>query len=326
MAYRILSLDGGGLRGQWAATILRRLDEALPDLLDKIDLFAGASIGAVLALALAGGYKPHQLEAMFLKYGPQVFQPSRPRIPTKLRRFYRSGYSTISLNRLLEEYFGDTKLGGLSKHVVVPVFKLDNPESERSHRSWKPVVFHNYRRRTDNHCQMPVSQVVLCATATPTIFPSVDGYVDGGLVANNPSMIALTHLQEKRYCEFGRRNVEDIVLFSIGTGCEPQYIDEQRVDWGYIQWMRHLIDLMNSGSIQLVDQQCRQILDGGYHRLCPALPKKIHAYDTTKLEMLKNLAESVDLTQTICWLKENYLDHQPDQFDTPPYAVAALVQ
>jgi len=42
--------------------------------------------------------------------------------------------------------------------------------------------------------------------------------------------------------------------------------------------------------------------------------------------MLKNLAESVDLTQTICWLKENYLDHQPDQFDTPPYAVAALVQ
>ena len=77
MTYRILSLDGGGVRGQWATTILKRLEEALPGWTDEVDLIVGTSIGAVLALGLASGYKADQLDAMFYRYGPHLFQPHR---------------------------------------------------------------------------------------------------------------------------------------------------------------------------------------------------------------------------------------------------------
>lgn len=308
MTTLILSMDGGGIRAQWGATILRRLDEALPGWIDVVEIFAGASIGGIMALALANGYKADLVEEMFNRYGRKIFRPSSSIIPTKLHRYFRAGYSTDNLNRLLDEFFGNIKLGDINKRVIVPAFKLDHLEAESSQRRWRPVIFHNDACRSDNHCQTSVRQVMLFATATPTIFPSVEGYVDGGLVANNPSMLALTHLQGERYRANDQPAADSIALLSIGTGYGPQYIEEKTVDWGIIQWQKHLLDLMNGGSIQLVDQQCRLILEKGYHRLCPALTVKINANDESKLDLLKNLAEAVDLRPTISWLQANCLN------------------
>jgi patatin-like phospholipase/acyl hydrolase len=322
MTYRILSLDGGGVRGQWATTILRRLEEALPGWIDEANLFAGASIGAVLALGLANGYKADQLEAMFYRYGPYLFQPSSSRIPTRLKRYFRAGYSAVPLNRLLDDFCGDARLGDLRKHVIIPAFKLDNEAANPSIRGWEPTVFHNFGSQKDAHCQIAIRQVILRATATPTIFPSVDGYVDGGIVANNPSMIALAHIQGRRCRCNGRSGAQDIVLLSIGTGYEPRHIEEERNDWGYIQWQKHLLDLITTGSMQLVDRQCRQFLGKRYRRLCPALTRKVHAFDISKLEMLIGLAESVDLSQTISWLRMYWLDHMPGQQVKPTTSVS----
>ena len=51
--YHILSIDGGGVRGLVACVILERLEAAHPGFLDQVDLFAGTSTGAIVALGMA---------------------------------------------------------------------------------------------------------------------------------------------------------------------------------------------------------------------------------------------------------------------------------
>lgn len=310
MSYRILSFDGGGIRGQFVTTILRRIEEAFPGWSEAADLLAGASIGAVFALGLAIGHKPDQLDALFRQYGPHLFKPPNPRVPIRLRRLFRAGYSAEPLKELLRRFCGDARLGELSRWVVIPSFKLDSGQSAGEDRRWEPEIFHNFRTAPQDHRQLTVSQVILRATATPTLFPSIEGYVDGGLVANNPSMVALAHLNEA--LTTSQRHVDNrVAMFSIGTGLVQSYIEQSRNDWGYIQWQKHIVHLMNSGSIQLVDRQCRQFLKERYHRLCPALPEDIPAADKDKRDLLIDMAEAVDLSHTLTWLRENWLVHAP---------------
>jgi hypothetical protein len=141
----------------------------------------------------------------------------------------------------------------------------------------------------------------------PTILPAVDGYVDGALVASNPSLVALTVAR----CRGGHQNGQsadgDIRLLSIGTGYVPRHIAGKRRDWGYVQWQKHLYDIVASGSAQLVDYLCRQSLDGHYHRLNTSLPERIRPYDDGKLALMFELGASADLSQTITWLERNWL-------------------
>jgi patatin-like phospholipase/acyl hydrolase len=311
MAYRILSFDGGGIRGQYVTTILRRIEEAFPGWSDAADLLAGTSIGAVLALGLAIGHKPDQLDELFRQHSPDLFQPPKARMPARIRRTIRAAYSSAPLKAILKEFCGDTRLANLARWVVIPAFKLDGGRSAGDNRCWKPVIFHNFRSGEHDYSRLTVSQVILRATATPTLFPSVEGYVDGGLVANNPSMVALAQLREAVARDKDPSVDQEVVLFSFGTGYVQRYIEQKRADWGLLQWQRYIVDLMNGGSIQLVDRQCRQLLRERYYRLCPTLPEKIEATEDGKRELLVEMAEAVDLSQTLAWLKEYWLDRQP---------------
>ena len=71
--YRILSLDGGGIRGVLTARLLERLAAAHPEFLPSVDLFAGTSTGALLAVALAKGRTPAELVQLYRKNGPRIF-------------------------------------------------------------------------------------------------------------------------------------------------------------------------------------------------------------------------------------------------------------
>jgi len=67
--YRILSLDGGGIRGYLTILLLERLEEKCPGFLEQIDLFAGASTGSIIALALAHGKSPTEVRKLYERYG-----------------------------------------------------------------------------------------------------------------------------------------------------------------------------------------------------------------------------------------------------------------
>jgi len=241
--YRILSLDGGGIRGVVQAVLIERLNAApgLDGWLERVDLIAGSSTGALIALGLAMGLDIRTLRALYETRGERIFDDSWVDDLADLGTFVGADYGTEGLEKALKETFGETTLSGLGRRVLSPTFDLDNEDEAPERRTWKPKLFHNFPGR-DSDGAFPAYQVGLYACAAPTYFPSVDGYIDGGVFANNPSMCALAQSQglpRSRRPDLGRT-----LLFSLGSGTALTFIPGKRLDWGLAQCARHLVDLM----------------------------------------------------------------------------------
>src|SRR5271156_3478978 len=146
--FRILSCDGGGIRGVLTAVLLNRLSAAYPALLQDrpgaITMFAGTSTGGILALGLAAGLTPTQIRDLYVVNGKLIFDSSWSRDVVELGGISGSKYDNVNLKQILNETFGATKLSGLKPRVLIPSFSLDNQSSDPSSRTWNPKFFHNF--------------------------------------------------------------------------------------------------------------------------------------------------------------------------------------
>jgi len=185
--------------------------------------------------------------------------------------------------------------------VLVSAFDLDNePQNPHARRTWKPKFFHNFPG-TETDGGECVVDVALRATAAPTYFPVYQGYVDGGVVAMNPSMCALAQALD---APTGGQRLDDVALLSVGTGRTSCFLPVSNADWGWAQWANPLIHIaFGEGNRSVADYQCRRLLGERYHRLDPILPEVIGLDDYEQVDRLKDLARSVDLTATLDWLK-----------------------
>jgi patatin-like phospholipase/acyl hydrolase len=214
-------------------------------------------------------------------------------------------YGNENLGQALTEQFGDQTLGELSKKVLVSTFDLDNEATEPGQiRTWKAKFFHNYPGPDSDGGESMVD-VAIRTSAAPVYFPVYQGYIDGGVVANNPSMCALA---QALHGSTGGQRLQDIALLSLGTGRTPVYLEAENADWGWVQWAKdlRLIGVMLDGSIGLADYQCRQVLDEQYHRLNPSLPTNITMDDVQEIPVLEQVADEADLTATIDWLVQYF--------------------
>jgi patatin-like phospholipase/acyl hydrolase len=301
--YRILSLDGGGIRGLMTIVLLRRLEEEVPGWLDQVDLIAGTSTGATIAIGLADGATTDELNRLYYQLGSSVFKDSRPGRYLRFRKFIRADYDSEDFAVHLKEALGDKRLSDLRKKILITAFDLDNEHDDAAKRCWETKFFHNLGSGDGNE-DVEAYKAALYSCATPVYFPSVDGYVDGAVTTQNPSLAALAHARDESLGEVERPAFENIVLLSIGTGKAPHFISGQRLDWGYAQWTRVMVDMMLEGSVDLVDRICRPLLGGHYHRLCPRLPHMIHADEWRRRDELVDLGEEVDLQETVDWLRQ----------------------
>lgn len=196
--YRILSLDGGGIRGLITAILLMRLEKerGLAGWLERADLMAGTSTGGLIALALARGLGLPAIRALYEDKADAIFDDSWLDNVKNLGTILGAQYSTGNLKRELQRLFGKTRLRDLRKRVLVTAFDLDNEDPKPERRRWKPKLFHNFPG-ADSDGAMRAWQVGLYTSAAPTYFPTVDGYVDGGVFAINPSMCALAQSQDR---------------------------------------------------------------------------------------------------------------------------------
>ena len=202
--YRILSVDGGGIRGVIAAQILVMLEKENPGFLENIDLFAGTSTGSIIAGFLAAGKSPQDLLDIYTTYGSQIFVPAHKDDLLHLH----AKYSTEKLTELMQKIGppGNPTLSQLKKKVVIPSVKLNNEQTG----SWDPVTFDNFE-----YSDLPLLDAMLRSSAAPTYFPSYQGYVDGGMAATNPSMIAIAAAVDVKK---GGKQPEQIHMLSLGTG------------------------------------------------------------------------------------------------------------
>lgn len=303
--YHILSLDGGGIRGVLTAALLERLETAQPGWMDKIDLIAGTSTGGILALALASGMTPTQARQLYESLGSHVFEKNVLHTLVDLNTMIGADYENGPLKEELTRQFGDLTLAELPKKVIISSFDLDfTPPDPRNPRMWKAKFFENFPGPGSDGPQRVVD-VALRTSAAPTYFPIYQGYVDGGVVANNPSMCALAQALD---ASTGGHSLREISLLSISTGLNPHFVPELDAAWGVVQWVPHLINLMLEGSVGLADYQCRQVLGPRYLRLNPILPAEVPLDHVDQIPLLKEVAASAEISGAVAFLKKYYTD------------------
>jgi uncharacterized protein len=301
--YRILSIDGGGIRGILTAVLLERLEASHPGFLDQIDLFTGTSTGGLLALGLAYGLEPEEAREIYEDWGDRVFHRSWIDRLRSLGSLIGARYTFSGLKTALEFYFGDLTLGDLHRRVLVSSFDLDClPPDPYTPRSWKAKFFHNFPGPGSDSGESVVD-VGIRTSAAPTYFPIYQGFIDGGVVVNNPAMSGLA---QALHTPTGGQEMSNLILLSLGTGINPRYIASQDGNWGLLQWAPQLVNLMLEGGAGVVDYQCRQILDERYMRANPILPRPIGMDAVDQIDLLKQVANECDLTKVIGFVKRYF--------------------
>ena len=306
--YRILSLDGGGIRGLMTSILLERLEAARPGMVAQTDLIAGTSIGGILALSLAAGFSAAEVTHSFEVSGTAVFPP--PSLDAEQAPGETAAlYANDNLKAALTAIFGDRTLADLSKKVLIAAFDLDSEAKSGLGRirTWKPKFFHNFPGPGSDGDEKIVD-VALRTSAAPIYFPIYQGYVDGGVVAKNPAMCALAQAID---AEAGRQSLTDIVLLSIGTGQNADFLAADVTNdgnWGMTQWSTdtRLLDVTWGNDVSLVDYQCRRFLGKRYHRLDPILSESIHLDDFAQLRRLVAVARQEDLADAVAWLQRYF--------------------
>lgn len=299
--YLILSLDGGGVRGALQARILDRLQQMMP-FLDKVQMIAGSSIGAINGLCLAAGSAPQDLVGMYSTRGGEIFEKRDwwDTIAGPGDELYRANYDNDGLVSAVEDMLEEKTLSDLDKKVVVTAFDLDNLDEQSKanatrvyrRRHWKPKIFHNYDTEGNDGQELALD-VALRTSAAPTYFPSHQGYIDGGIVANNPATCAIGRAVKSGI------PLERIVMISIGTGTAPTYVEGDRLDWGYKQWVPKLLPLIMDGMVGIPDYICEQLLPNRYVRIHPFLPEEVELDDVDRIDDLIEWADDVDLRRAV---------------------------
>lgn len=211
--FRILALDGGGLRGTFTAAVLAKWDDMIKsgggnDLVKHFDLVAGTSTGAILAIGLALGLKPLQILEFYRMQGPKIFPKDR-----SLRHWLTSKYKSQTLRSTLESILGTRKLSEESLcRLVIPTVRATHGKSEAI------VTAHSADRTAFK--DMSAVDAALASSAAPTYFDeaqyegpvTVERFLDGGVWANNPVLPAIAEAVRHLKVPLDR-----IDVLSVGT-------------------------------------------------------------------------------------------------------------
>ena len=299
--FKIMTFDGGGVRGLLTTVLLERLSTLRDGLLTDVSLFAGTSIGGIIALAMAAGMPPADLRKLLLAQATALLTDSaRPPGGAK-----KAHYDSWQLEQTLTQLFGaKTQLGDLPAPVMVVAYQLDSGLSASGAiRRNQPVFFHNLNADSARHT---IVDAAMATSAYPVFFPVYKGYIDGGVAVVNPAMSALAMALDPAYAD---RKLEDITLLSVSTGHGPGHIDSSDGgDWGWEQWSQNyrILTATVGTDGDVVDYQCQQLLRARYHRLDPLLPKSIAFNDVFALPELLQTAMQVNIDDSERWLQAHW--------------------
>lgn len=266
--FRALCLDGGGYLGLAAAAFLAELERHFEfKAADHFDLFCGTSTGGIIALALASGKSAAEVVTLYEELGGAVFPQRFGRLSRArrwVRRLYRAKWRNEPLMVALNDAFGDLTLGSLTdrgRWVVVPALCLTNG---------KPRLFktNHHPDRLTAHAGYLLRDVALATAAAPTYFPPVtltnpgnsakETFVDGGLFANNPALIA--YAEARKYLEVEASQVR-ILSVSPPRNIRVENVGLHSCTRGIKQWAIPLADLFVQGSVDLPHFTVRCLFD-----------------------------------------------------------------
>ncbi|MDE2686444.1 MAG: CBASS cGAMP-activated phospholipase [Chloroflexota bacterium] len=264
--FSILALDGGGVRGIYGARILARLETTLGARVKNcFDLIAGVSTGSILAGATAASIPMSEIVRLFEEESPRIFRKRRG--IADLALLWRSRYSQQPLADVLQKYVPDLTLAELSTPLLIPSTDLATGGVHVFKSRYLTELGEPYSRDGDTLLR----DAILASCAAPTFFnpKEVDSHLlaDGGLWANNPSIIALTEAVSKF-----NRSIEEVRILSLGTGHAPNMYRRQRhwgllTGWGREKLVSYTLNLQSQASTNMA----KMMLGPRYLRLDPTI-------------------------------------------------------
>jgi hypothetical protein len=236
---RILSLDGGGIRGVFTLEILLRIEQLLREhsgnphlvLADSFDFFAGTSTGAIIATCLSWGLTVDDVLKLYVEHGRKMFQPVSWRHP--YRRIFVSKYEAKPLTEILQRVFSEDGAGKTPALLGTKLLKkllLVVVRNQTTGSAWpltnNPHAVYNDPSLPDCNLNVPLWKIVRASTAAPVYFDPEEivlggrkyVFVDGAITPyNNPAAIAAMTAILPSYCVNWEPGPEKIRLISIGT-------------------------------------------------------------------------------------------------------------
>ncbi len=298
--FKILALDGGGIRAVFQARLIQRIEEARGGMI-KPDMYAGTSGGAIVAAS-------HQLVPankiidFFEIEGPKIFKrESFLQEIDDLFNMVRSRYETAPIKKALTEVFGDIALSSLAKPTLITSFALKSTAGY-----WQPTVFHNFKTAKPTE-DLKVVDALLRSTAAPTYFPVYQDHCDGGVWGNNPAMSALAAA-----CDpfVGGQNQEKVSILSLGTGRPPSELVGSKRALGAADWFRRgIIDILKDGNVESSHYYVKSLLGPRYQRIQFTLDPDIRLDDVRGIPDMIDFANLIDLDPILAWM-EGFWDQQ----------------
>ncbi len=280
--FRILSIDGGGLRGIVPVLILQEIQRLLKGkpIHEMFDLIAGTSTGGLIAAGLTVSqdginpfYSLKDLEDVYCKRGSEIF-PIRGKLRNafdNITSFWNPEFSEEGINSVLSDLLGECRLMDCLTPLLITAYDLKHNE---------PLFFRSRTAAVDPEANACLFDICRATSAGPTYLPAYtfrfDGRevtcIDGGVYINNPAMAAIAEISRYRSDPFyNRPDLEwsDIHVLSIGTGHYGGLVTgNQAKGWGKANWARPIIDIMMHGVNKTTHSHAKELLDqGNYLRL-----------------------------------------------------------
>lgn len=294
--FKVLSLDGGGIRGIFTSKILETFERNFSCLtVDYFDLICGTSTGGLIALALSLKIPASAITKFYEDHGPSIFK-KRYKVIEWFRKNLSGGkYKSTEITDALNQTFGSHIIGDSNCLLCIPsysitdarpyIFKFDHPEG---------------KLQRDNNTRYV--DVALATTAAPTYFPIVElsdhnnkQLIDGGVYANNPTFIGFTEAFD--YFVGGEREFQKLAILSIASlevpSGKPTGLKKQRALW---DWRSDLVNPFMVGQSYTIDFSMKKISEKQWFPLYyRRIPTTVISADQCHLATLDNASpEALD--------------------------------
>jgi patatin-like phospholipase/acyl hydrolase len=245
-SFKILSIDGGGIRGLLPAQFLAQIENSLKEegkgkwkIHNYFDLICGTSTGGIIAIALGLGIPASKIANLYYDHAAEIFGNSK----SIIKNIFKPKYKNKNLERLLKRYFSEygnkitPKLGHSKTRLCIPVYDLLNGEPNILKTSHHECLIRDYK--------IPAYQAALATASAPTYFkpydincdesPDKESYplkLDGGIYANNPSLIGIIEAINGLNI-----NPSKLKVLSLGTGTRRFKQHQFNNKWGIKYWL-----------------------------------------------------------------------------------------
>ena len=287
---RVLSIDGGGIRGIMPALVIAHLERKTGKPASELfDLIVGTSTGGILALGLALQDEKGQpllaakrMVALYERHGAEIFEQSLWRKLRSVGGIFEEAYSHKALEAVLEHYFTDRRLSDCGVPAMVTSYDIGHRRTVFM-KTWHP-----------DHAALLCSDAARATSAAPTYFEPANLHwadesrtlIDGGVYMNSPAVSAYAEAR-KLFPD------EPIAMLSLGTGELTRTIPyEEARTWGSALWVMSLLDCMFDGVSKAADHQMRLFLGEQYLRLQTPLNYASDDMDDASRGNIRNLKQT----------------------------------